>query len=256
MKPIIAIIVFFSLMLPALFLGYVNYATAKENIIEDVNQALAKTVLCKNPNKITIDTLHVFKSNLQINQLKKTSYLSLCTDEPSKISFCSDTISFKTDSERLYIRAYPNCSRATIFSISEQTLPSTLFVISLLWGMFSMVYLRRKENIVSSAIFDDQAETFGNLFYSASSGQFYDEKKKAIYFTPMQLSLMRMLMVSESKRLSVDEICHSLWHGKDNSKESLYTLVRRLKPIVESNSNVRIVTEKGGYYALSIKTSD
>ena len=58
-------------MLPALFLGYVNYATAKENIIEDVNQALAKTVLCKNPNKITIDTLHVFKSNLQINQLKK-----------------------------------------------------------------------------------------------------------------------------------------------------------------------------------------
>ena len=45
MKPITAIIVFFSLMFPALFLGYNNYAEAKENIIKDVNQALAKTVI-------------------------------------------------------------------------------------------------------------------------------------------------------------------------------------------------------------------
>ena len=74
MKPITAIIVFFSLMFPALFLGYNNYAEAKENIIKDVNQALAKTVIYKMPTKITADTLQVFKSNLQINQLKETSY--------------------------------------------------------------------------------------------------------------------------------------------------------------------------------------
>ena len=73
MKPITAIIVFFSLMFPALFLGYNNYAEAKENIIKDVNQALAKTVIYKMPTKITADTLQVFKSNLQINQLKETT---------------------------------------------------------------------------------------------------------------------------------------------------------------------------------------
>ena len=56
-------------MFPALFLGYNNYAEAKENIIKDVNQALAKTVIYKMPTKITADTLQVFKSNLQINQL-------------------------------------------------------------------------------------------------------------------------------------------------------------------------------------------
>ena len=33
MKPIVAIIVFFSLMVPSLFLGYANYVTAKEHII-------------------------------------------------------------------------------------------------------------------------------------------------------------------------------------------------------------------------------
>ena len=92
MKPIVAIIVFFSLMVPSLFLGYANYMTAKENIIEDVNQALVKTVLSSHPERITADTLRVFKSNLQIGQLKGTSYLSLCTDEPSKVSFCSDTV--------------------------------------------------------------------------------------------------------------------------------------------------------------------
>lgn len=253
MKPITAIIVFFSLMIPSLFLGYANYTTAKENIIEDVNQALAKTVLYVKSDRITADTLRIFKSNLQISQLKETSYLSLCTEEPSKISFCSDTVSFKTESERLYIRAYPNCSNATIFSISEQTLPSVLFTISILWGMYSMIYLRRKENTMLVVPSSCGTVAFGNLLFSTSSGQFYDGQKEVIYFTPMQLSLMKMLMTSEYKKISVDEICHTLWPGKENARESLYTLVRRLKPIVENNSNVKIVADKGGYYALSIK---
>ena len=247
MKPITAIIVFFSLMFPALFLGYNNYAEAKENIIKDVNQALAKTVIYKMPTKITADTLQVFKSNLQINQLKETSYLSLCTEEPSKITFCSDTISFKTKGERLYIRAYPNCSKATIFDISEQSIPGALLTISILWGMFSMIYLRRKENAMILATPVYQTVSFGNLSYSVSFGQFYNEQKEEIYFTPMQLSFMKMLMEKENKKVAVEEICDKLWPGKDNARESLYTLVRRLKPIVESNSNVKIVSDKGGY---------
>lgn len=256
MKPITAIIVFFSLMVPPLFLGYANYTTAKENIIEDVNQALAKTVLYEKPVRITADTLRVFRSNIQISLLKETSYLSLCTEEPSKIPFCSDTVSFKTENERLYIRAYPNCSKATIFSISEQTFPSILLAISVLWGIFSMIYLHRKGIATLIASSDCQIVTFGNLFFSTSSGQFYNEQKETIHFTPMQLSLMKMLMISENKRLSADEICHNLWPKKENARETLYTLIRRLKPIVEKNSNVKIIAGKGGYYALSIKTHD
>ena len=229
MKPIVAIIVFFSLMVPSLFLGYANYVTAKEHIIEDVNQALVKTVLSSHPERITADTLRVFKSNLQIGQLKGTSYLSLCTDEPSKVSFCSDTVSFKTAHERLYIRAYPNCSRATIFSLSEQTIPSALLTASILWGMFSLIYF--------------------------SSCQFYNERKEEIYFTSMQRSFMKMLMESEDKKVSIDDICRNLWPRKENAKESLYTLVRRLKPIVESNTNLKIVADKGGYYRLSLKNA-
>ena len=51
----------------------------------------------------------------------------------------------------------------------------------------------------------------------------------------------------------------SLFLGYANyvtAKESLYTLVRRLKPIVESNTNLKVVADKGGYYRLSIKMHD
>lgn len=44
MKPITAVIVFFSLMLPSLALSYGNYVTTREHIIADVNQALAQTI--------------------------------------------------------------------------------------------------------------------------------------------------------------------------------------------------------------------
>ena len=253
MKPTVAIIVFFSLMVPSLFLGYANYVTAKEHIIEDVNRALVKTVLSIHPERITADTLRVFKSNLQIKQLKETSYLSLCTDEPSKISFCSDTVSFKTAHERLYIRAYPNCSRATIFSLSEQTIPSALLTASMLWGILSLFYLRWKRGCDMMTVSAKQTILFGNLSFSTSSYKFYNEQKEEIYFTSMQRSFMKMLMESEDKKVSIDDICRNLWPRKENAKESLYTLVRRLKPIVESNTNLKIVADKGGYYRLSLK---
>lgn len=66
---------------------------AQENIIEDVNQALATTILKMPSDRITADTLNLYRQELKINQLKNTSYLSLCTEEPSKITFCSDTYS-------------------------------------------------------------------------------------------------------------------------------------------------------------------
>lgn len=95
MKPITAITVFFSLMIPSLFLSYGNYTTAKEHIIDDVNQALAQTILYKQSDRITADTLKVYRSKLKIDQLKKTSYLAMCTEETSNVSFCSDTMTYK-----------------------------------------------------------------------------------------------------------------------------------------------------------------
>ena len=253
MKPITAIIVFFSLMLPSLFLSYGNYTTAKEHIIDDVNQALAQTILYKIPDQITADTLRIYRSKLKIEQLKETSYLTICTDEPSKSSLCSDTMSYKYGNERLHIRAYPNCSKAAVFGMSEQTIPGMLFTISMLWGIFSIIYLHKKNNVSLSIKTDDQSIVFGNLRFSDSRSMFYNEHEEEIHFTPMQFAFMKMLITSEYRKMSVTEICDKLWPGKDNAKESLYTLVRRLKPVVENNSNIRIISDKGGYYSLKIE---
>ena len=231
-----AIVVFFSFLLPSFFLGYTSFASAKERIIADVNQALVKTVLQNKPERITPDTLRVFKSNLRISSLKATSYLALCN-------------------ERLYIRAYPNCSNATIFSLSEQALPATLLAMSMLWAMFSLAYLRRRRFGLMSTAPAVQMEVFGNLSFSTSTGLFYNEASEEIYFTPMQRLFMQALMTSERKRVSVEELCATLWPRKDNARETLYTLVRRLKPIVERNCNLRVVADKGGY-SLAIRTDD
>lgn len=253
MKPITAVLVFFSLMIPSFILSYGSYATTKESIIDDVNQALAQTILCKKNNQITADTLKVFRSNLKNYQLKEISYLSMCTDEPSKTSFCSDTMSYTYGEQRFLVRAYPNCSKAEIFSMSKQTIPGMIFTISILWGIFSMLYFHRKYNSQPGLNSNEQIIAFGNLSFSISHSLFYNERKEEIYFTPMQQSLIKMLMIDEHKKLSVNEICNRLWPGKENAKETLYTLVRRVKPIIEKNSNVRLLSDKGGYYSLKIE---
>jgi hypothetical protein len=69
----------------------------------------------------------------------------------------------------------------------------------------------------------------------------------------MQFAFMKILITSECKKVPVNDICKKLWPGKDNAKETLYTLVHRLKPIVETNSNVKIISDKGGYYSLKIE---
>ncbi|WP_283388958.1 helix-turn-helix domain-containing protein [Barnesiella viscericola] len=253
MKPIAAIIVFFSLMLPSLFLSYGNYTTTKEYIINDVNQALAQTILYKTYDHITVDTLKVFRSKLQIDQLKETSYLSICTEEPSKIPFCSDTMSYKIGDERLHIRAYPNCSKAAIFGMSEQKLPSILFIISILWGLSSIMFFRMKPSEKVNNIIELETISVGALHFSKSSNLFFDEARKEIYFTPMQYQLMKMFIIAKNHRLSVEEICHSLWPGKEDARDTLYTLVRRIKPVLERACNVKIEAEKGHFYVLKTK---
>ena len=66
-------------MLPSLFLSYGNYSVTRECIINDVNQALAKTIMKENHRRVTEDTLRIFRSNLKMEELKAVSYLSLCT---------------------------------------------------------------------------------------------------------------------------------------------------------------------------------
>ena len=84
-------------------------------------------------------------------------------------------------------------------------------------------------------------------------GRFVDAKGSVVKLTPMQQQLMEMLWQSPSHRLSKTEICDALWPKKENASETLYTLIRRLKPIVEEHSNLKIEADRGRAYELTVK---
>lgn len=74
-----------------------------------------------------------------------------------------------------------------------------------------------------------------------------------IRLTPMQHSLLEMFMTSEKHSLSKQEICNRLWPKKPDASDTLYTLVRRIKPVIEANSKLKIESDRGKSYSLKLK---
>ena len=120
----------------------------------------------------------------------------------------------------------------------------------ILVGLVNVLVLKSRKNRKNQENFI----TFGNLSLSLQEACFYNEQQEKLKLTPMQYTLMEMFYLSSSHLLFKSDICQSLWPGKDNADETLYTLIRRLKPIVEDNSNLRITTDRGRAYGLEIKT--
>ena len=65
--------------------------------------------------------------------------------------------------------------------------------------------------------------------------------------------LMEMFFRSESHQLTKTEICDALWPKKDDANDTLYTLIRRLKPIIEEHSDLKIESDRGRAYKLEVK---
>ena len=78
-------------------------------------------------------------------------------------------------------------------------------------------------------------------------------KGSEVKLTPMQQQLMEMLWQSPSHQLSKAEICDALWPKKPDASETLYTLIRRLKPIIEEQSDLKIESDRGKSYSLKIR---
>lgn len=215
-----------------------------------------------------------FARNLSIPQLRGKSYVSFDVLSPNDrasndkqfAGISGDTVLFKLqttafDNISVALRGHAECSFATIFSLSDQTTSSTLMLIATLWGAYTFIYMRR------SAAMSHQLQTLsfarnqtfstptnvisvGDMWLNGDENTFYNSSKEPIRLTPMQHKLMTMFFNATGNRLTKDEICTALWPKKDDPSETLYTLIRRLKPIVEANSNLRIEVERGRAYRL------
>lgn len=272
---LLSVAVFLTLMLTSLLAGRHNYCKARNEITADLNQALAQTLKERKDYIITQDTIRVYK------QLRKTSggqVLIAVSDErfcrylkdkrlqqAAFITFdvvdsdfqnnslgdqaiCSDTLIVKDKhaGETLVLKGYARLSVASILGMSDQRIPAACMISAFLWAMLSWLYLRKKQE-------GSEAVTgFGGLVYSEVDQRFYTAAHTPIRFTPMQQQLMLLFWNAPSHSLTKEDICAALWPKKEDANDTLYTLIRRLKPIVEEHTNLKIVADRGRNYSLEI----
>ena len=221
MKQRYAVVVLFALIIASSMVSLTSYKTTEKLVTEDVNQALAKALDEQQSDVISADTIQVFNSHLQIEGLRGNAVLAVDTKKG--------------------FRPRPQVSTATILSLSDQRPSMILWSMALLWGLFGL-YQHRRLSVLG---------LYGGL--ALQEGRFVNAKGSEVKLTPMQQQLMEMLWQSPSHQLSKAEICDALWPKKPDASETLYTLIRRLKPIIEEHSDLKIESDRGKSYGLTIK---
>lgn len=205
-----------TLFVASFFTGVHSYRATEMRVTEDMNHALALTMLTQQNDVISSDTIRTFNRYLQIQALKGQA-----------------TLAVDTSGRKLAPRA--ECSAATILALSDQRPAVGLLLLTLLWACFCW-HLQRKQAPAS---------------WRYAEGKFLSAAGEPIRLTPMQHQLMEMFMQSPSHSLSKTEICNALWPKKPDASETLYTLIRRMKPVVEERFGMQIVSDRGKSYSLT-----
>ena len=221
MKQRYAVVVLFVLITASSMVSLTSYRATEQLVTDDMNQALAKALAKQQSDVISADTIQVFNSHLQIEGLRGNAILAVDT----KKGFCPR----------------PQVSTATILSLSDQRPSMILWSMAMLWGLFCLYQHRRNVTL----------GLYGGL--ALQNGHFVDARGNKVKLTPMQQQLMEMLWKSPTHQLSKTEICNTLWPKKPDANETLYTLIRRLKPIIEQHSDLKIEADRGKSYGLTIK---
>lgn len=221
MKQRHAVVVLLALIMVSSLVSLTSYQATERLVTEDMNQALAKALEKQQSDVISADTIQVFNSYLQYEALRGRAVLAV-------------------DTKRGFTPR-PQVSMATILSLSDQRPAMMLWSMALVWGFFCLYQYRRRVTL----------GMFGGL--ALQEGRFVDAKGCVVKLTPMQQQLMELFFHSPNHTLSKAEICDALWPKKEDASETLYTLIRRLKPIIEQHSDLKIEVDRGKSYGLTIR---
>ena len=261
MKQRYAIVILFALIIASTMTSLGSYRTTRRMVNEDMDRALAITMQEQQSDVISQDTIRTFNSHLQIAELRGKATLAV-------------------DAHSRQFKAYARCSEATIFSLSDQRPAALLWMLTMLWA--ALLWHRRRQRLsqvhvgaavnsfgglsqvpVGAAVnsFDGlsqvpvtaAANSFGGLTFLEAERRFYAEDGDEVQLTPMQHQLMEMFFQSPAHSLTKAEICAALWPGKPDASETLYTLIKRLKPVVEQHSSLRIESDRSRAYRLKVR---
>ncbi|RKU69678.1 MULTISPECIES: helix-turn-helix domain-containing protein [Parabacteroides] len=148
-------------------------------------------------------------------------------------------------------QGYVNYSASDVLALTDKKAPLLLLLLALMAGCLSWFLMRRKQ--AETPVQKENLIAFGNLTFSCDKACFYKEDQEKLRLTPQQYKVMEMFYLTSSHILARTDICEALWPGKENADETLNTLIRRLRPLIEENSNLKITTDRGRAYQLEIK---
>jgi len=289
MKPHSILVIPFLLTCLSFAFGFHSYKNTKQRIANDLNQALRKSVaanmhcwLCKDsiqtyaklqkimdaPVAINSTNEHFSEAlkikeirplaGIMIHVLKEKEQKNIIKQIPDNV-IASDTVvwlspTVNATSEGLFVslQGYAQCPVTTILALSNQTWAEIFLLMAIIMGAYYF-YLCRKQQRGGLGAEKDLVH-FGNLTLCYDKNCFVNEQRDKLKLTPMQYALMEMFFLSSSHQLPKADICDALWPGKENADETLYTLIRRLKPIVEEQSNLKITADRGRAYVLEVKS--
>ncbi len=253
-----------ALMIASVITCCLSYSNAKQNIADDLNDAMfalanKNSELWTRPDTIAAirhmhETTHkplIYQAsdvNFRTPSLKDVTYFTLALVDTKSASrgiggnkIASDSIMLMPEHAAeglaIQVQGFADCSMASILYASDQTLSGILFVLSIL-SMASMLIWKRKET-----------ETPDAEFIAISASPSLD----GIKLTPMQRQLTRMLLEAPGMKVDKRSLCESLWGNKNNAEESLYTLVKRTKNAL-AKANMEIVCNRGDSYELRINS--
>ena len=238
MKQKYAVVVFLMLIAASGLTSFSSYSATERLVEDDMSQALALALDEQQSDVISADTIRVFNSHLQLEKLRGHAMLAV-------------------DTRQKGFRCEAKCSAATIFSMSEQRPALALWMLAMLWAGFCF-YWRMTQRDGSFVFAESNTKepsrcVFGGLSYSETEARFFDAEGQHVKLTPMQQQLMEMFFRSPNHALSKTEICDTLWPKKEDANETLYTLIRRLKPIIEQHSDLKIEADRGKAYELKVR---
>lgn len=257
-----ALLVPLALFLASLVTSCLAYSNAKRNIAVDLNDAMLALANENSELWTRQDTVAALRQmhlathkpiiyqasdvNFRNSVLKDEAYFTLTLVDSKNCApvmransqgvrhtashFASDSImlvpSRASDGIAIQLRGFADCSMASVFEVSDQTLPGLLFMLSLM-SMTGMVLWHRPKAQPAVNILD------------------------GVRLTPMQRRFALMLLEAPDMKVDKATLCEVLWDNKMNAEESLYTLVRRTKAAL-APTGIEIACNRGDSYELRI----
>lgn len=240
MKPIHSVIALIALVLASAGTAVYDYNQTRKAVISYLDKALGQTLSQNDGLWLTPDTLRTFRRHLCLPQLKCRASIGYCLNDDSRDGISSSRHERRQGNLNVAYKGYANCSMATILAMSDQHRALTLLSLSVIWGIFALCQ-RRKTPVYATV----GTVRYGGITYNADRDEFTDDRLVPIHFTPMQHQLMQMFFRQPTHRLSQQEICQRLWPKKPDATETLHTLIRRTKTVVEAHSSLHITVDRG-----------